>query len=214
MNFYTIARACLGGFFRFIYNIKIIGRENEPTDGAFMVCANHTSNRDVIVVGASFKRQVHFFAKAELFKIPILRHFIKALGAFPVDRQNASASLGPIKMTLSLLEEGKTVGIFPQGTRCPSVDPRETVIKNGVGMIEYHAKVKVVPVLIKTKKWKVVPFRRTYVIIGKPIEYGSFDFANGRGVEFAAASKKIFSSITDLIDTPCGKEKSKKVKDE
>lgn len=200
MNFYTAARACLGGFFRFFYNIKIVGAENEPKDGPFIVCANHMSNRDVVVIGASFKRQVHYFAKAELFKVPVVRHFVKALGAFPVDRQNASASLGPIKTTLGLLEEGNVVGIFPQGTRCPGVDPRQTEIKNGVGMIEHHAKVKVVPVLIKTKGWKVVPFRRTVVNIGKPIEYDEFSFTTGRGPEFAAASRKIFDAITDMID--------------
>ncbi len=198
MNFYTAARACLGGFFRFLYNIRIVGRENEPTDGSFMVCANHLSNRDVIILGASFKRQVHFLAKAELFRVPLLRHLIRALGAFPVDRQHASTVLGPIKTTIGILNDGKTVGIFPQGTRYPGKDPKQTQIKNGVGMIEFHSKSKVVPVLIKTKGWRVLPFKRTYVIIGKPIEYDEFGFTGGRSAEFAKAAELIFSRINDL----------------
>ncbi len=200
MNVYTGLKNCLGWFFRFYYNLKIIGKENEPTDGAFMVCANHLSNRDVAIIGASFKKQVHYFAKAELFKVPIVRHFVKACGAFPVDRNNASASLGPIKTTLNFLKNGEVVGIFPQGTRRPCVNPKDTPIKSGVGMIEFHAKVKVVPVLIKTKKWKVIPFRRTYVIIGKPIDYSEFNFTNGKGTEFSDAANLIFSRITDMID--------------
>lgn len=201
MSFYKVARACLGGFFRKLYRVKIVGAENRPESGPFLICSNHLSNSDVIVVAACFKQQVRYFAKKELFKIPVLKQLISLLGAFPVDRSDASASVSSIKTTLSLLEKGEVVGIFPQGKRYPGMNPKNTKPKNGVGMIEFHAKVKVVPVLLENKKWKICPFRKTVIHIGKPIEYEEFTYSEGKGREFADASELIFTRITQMMDS-------------
>lgn len=201
MSFYKVARACLGGFFRLLYRVKIVGKENRPAQGPFLICSNHMSNSDVIVVAACFKQQVRYFAKKELFAVPGLKQLITLLGAFPVDRQDAASSVASIKNTISLLEQGEVVGIFPQGRRYPGVDPRTTKPKNGVGMIEFHAKVPVVPVLVQNKKWKVAPIiRRTVVHIGKPIAYGELGYTDGKGQEFANASQYVFDRILEQIE--------------
>ena len=106
MSFYSVARKCLGGFFRTIYRVKVTGLENEPMEGPVIVCANHLSNLDVIVMGATLKRPVRFFAKAELFRYPVLKQIVKALGAVPVERQVATNAAAAIKGTLKLLEDG------------------------------------------------------------------------------------------------------------
>lgn len=201
MSFYKVARACLGGFFRRLYRVRIVGAENRPEKGPFLICSNHLSNSDVVVIAACFKQQVRYFAKKELFKIPGLKQLITLLGAFPVDRSDAAASVSSIKNTLSLLEKGEVVGIFPQGKRFPAKNPNTTKPKNGVGMIEFHAKVKVVPVLLQTKNWKLYPLRKTVVHIGKPIEYEEFTYTDGKGRDFADASELIFSRILEMEDT-------------
>ena len=75
------------GFFkpviRWFYRMKVTGGENEPLNVPCIICANHLSNQDVVILGASVKRQVRFFAKAELFRIPLLGPLITALGSFP-----------------------------------------------------------------------------------------------------------------------------------
>lgn len=200
MSFYSVARACLGGFFRRLYRVKIVGKENRPENGPFLICSNHMSNSDVIVVAACFKQQVRYFAKKELFAVPVLKQLITLLGAFPVDRSDAAASVASIRTTIGLLQEGEVVGIFPQGRRHPGVDPRTTTPKNGVGMIEFHAKVPVVPVLVQNKKWKVAPFRKTVVHIGKPIAYEEFSYTDGKGQEFADASRYVFDRILAQVD--------------
>jgi 1-acyl-sn-glycerol-3-phosphate acyltransferase len=109
-------------------------------------------------------------AKKELFKIPLLAGLIRTLGAFPVDR---TGDVGAIKTSVSLLESGKCVGIFPQGTRCPGKAPRETAdrVKNGAGLLVCKTGVSVLPVCLKTKKNKLLLFRRVDLIIGEPIPY-------------------------------------------
>ncbi len=199
MSFYSVAHKCLAGFFRFVYRIKITGKENEPMEGPVLVCANHLSNHDVIILGSSLKRSVRFFAKAELFKVPVVGALVKALGAFPIKRGDAVSATATIKFSVNLLNEGEMVGIYPQGTRCPGVDPRTTTVKGGVGMIAYRSKATVLPVLIRTKNWKCGLFRRTYVTIGKPISFEELGMTAGRGAEFQKASDLVFSRITGMI---------------
>ena len=161
--------------------------------------ANHLSNHDVIVLGAALNRPVRFFAKVELFRVPVLAQLVRALGAFPVERGNASSASAALKNTIHLLEEGEMVGIYPQGARYGGVDPRTTKVLGGVGMVAYHSKVTVLPVLIRTKKWKMGLFRRTYVTIGKPIPFEELHMTGHRGADFLKASDLIFQRITDMI---------------
>lgn len=199
MSFYSAAHKCLAGFFRLIYRVKRTGMENEPTEGPVIVCANHMSDHDVIILAASLKRQVRYFAKAELFKVPVLKQLITALGAFPVERQSAAATATSIKNTIQLLNEGQMVGIYPQGKRYIGVDPRETPVKGGVGLIANHTHAKVLPVCIRTKGWKVKLFKRTYVTIGKPLSFEELGITDGKGDQYQNAAELIFSRITDMI---------------
>lgn len=205
MSFYSVAHKCLAGFFRFVYRVKVTGAENEVAQGPVVVCANHLSNHDVIILGSCLKRSVRFFAKAELFRTPIVGPLVKALGAFPIERGNAVSATATIKYTLSLLEQSEMVGLFPQGARYPWVDPRTTPVMGGIGMIAYRSHATVLPVLIRTKNWKCRFFRRTYVTIGKPIPFEELGMTAGRGAEFQRAADLIFSRITDLIpeEIPC-----------
>ncbi|HHW25500.1 MAG TPA: lysophospholipid acyltransferase family protein [Bacillota bacterium] len=181
-----------------LFNIHITGSENEPPEGGCLVCANHISNFDVIVLAASLKRQLRYLAKAELFRVPILRSIVKALGAFPIRR--GEGDVGAIKTTLKLLEQGEMVGFYPQGTRHIGVDPRGTPIKHGIAMVATRANVPVLPVCIQTKNFKIVPFRRIDVRIGKPIYPEEFGLSARSPDEYKRISEYIFKKITDMIE--------------
>ena len=198
MKGYFILKGIARPVFHLLYRLKFTGRENEPVGEPYILCANHTSNIDGIVAGLAVKAQIHYFAKASLFKIPILRHVVKMLGALPVERESTNGGFQAIKDSIALLKAGECVGIFPQGKRVAGVAPENTETKSGVGMIVYHSKCKVLPVCIRTKKWKPRLFCKTEVIVGKPIEYSEFEFTNGRNGEFDRASEYIFSKTAEL----------------
>lgn len=181
---------------RAIFPIKVVNPENIPTEGGCLVCANHTSMLDVLILSAGLKRQIRYMAKKEVMTVPVLGKFLSALGAYPVDRGGADVS--SIKRTISFLEEGEMVGIFPQGTRHPGVDPATTPIKGGVGMITWHTKATVLPVCIVTKHNRVRPFCRTQLIVGKPIPFDTFGYESGGRKEYLAASERIFADICRL----------------
>jgi 1-acyl-sn-glycerol-3-phosphate acyltransferase len=190
-------RAILGNIFKFFYRIKPHNRENEIFDKPFIVCANHTSMLDVGAIVMSMKTQIRFMAKKEAFKVPVLNWFIKSMGAFPVDRKGGD--VGAIKKAISMLKEGECIGIFPQGTRIPYVNPRETEVKDGVGMIATRAGVGVIPVFIKNKSGKLKVFRRNDVIIGKYISPEEIAFPELSGKEkYKAISEYIFDKVCAL----------------
>ena len=199
MSAYSKLYTVLARPLRAMFMVKVHGAENMPAEGGYIVCANHTSLWDVLILAASLKRQVMYMAKKELFGIPLLGRIITALGAFPVNR--GASDVGAIKKTISLLENGNIVGVFPQGTRYPGKELRSTEVKHGVGLIAYRSKRGAVPVYIRSKKNKVRPFRRAEIYIGEPIEYENFGFDEGGMAEYTAAAEMIFDRICTISES-------------
>lgn len=193
---YQVLKAIVSPIYRLLFNVRVIGKENVPTEGGVLLCPNHLAAVDVISIGAVCPRQITCIAKKELFSIPVLGGLIKALGAVKIDR--GGADVGAIKAAVASIEKGKTVVIFPQGHRCPGVNLASTQIRHGAGLIAYYAKCDVVPVCINIKGGKYSLFRRTEIIYGKPIKYSELGFTGGGRDEYAAATEKIFSRVIEL----------------
>ena len=194
---YRFAYAVLAWIVAFIFNIRVVGRENEPENGGFMVCANHTSGTDPVVICYAFrKHQIRFMAKKELFKVPVVNWLVAMLGAFPVDR--GGGDVGAIKKSVAMIKDGECMGIFPQGHRYRGVDPRETETKNGAALICTKAEADVVPVYIHRKDNRNKLFRRTYVIIGEPISFESLGYDKEGTGEYNRITEIIFDRICSI----------------
>lgn len=198
-KFYTKMKKFFAGIFKRLLRITIVNPENEPTDKSYVVCCNHTSLFDVVVIAIGLKRQVSFMAKKEAFKVPIVNRFIKSMGAFPVDRK--SGDVGAIKKTIEILNQGSCVGIFPQGTRCPYKNPRETDIKDGIGMVAKRADVGILPVAIKTKKGKLKFFRKTEFIVGKYISLDEISLDGSNKEQYDIITKTAFNETCNLLES-------------
>ncbi|MDT8901188.1 lysophospholipid acyltransferase family protein [Anaeroselena agilis] len=137
-----LVRAILYTFFRF----RVNGIENIPPAGGVIIAPNHISNFDPPVIGCALpdSRRIRFMAKTQLFRNPVVRWVVTALGAFPVRRGMADRTA--IRTALALLEQGETVGIFPEGTRSKTGALGRA--EPGLGMIAVKAGVPVVPVAV------------------------------------------------------------------
>ncbi|HOE57488.1 MAG TPA: lysophospholipid acyltransferase family protein, partial [Bacillota bacterium] len=140
---YSFARALLIPIFLFFYNYRVIGRENIPKDGAYIVCSNHVSAIDPIFVGISIPHRMYFMAKVELFKNKLIGALMHGLGVFPIKR--GEADIKGIKTSLKILNRGKVLALFPEGTRNKT---DEAIAEPGIAMIAIRSKTPVVPVAI------------------------------------------------------------------
>lgn len=150
-----------------IFRIRVKGLENIEETDKIIVCANHKSLLDPIFLAISLPQRIYFMAKKELFDKPLLGGILRALGAFPVDR--FGRDLKALRASVSLVNEEKILGIFPEGTRVKEAK-RENV-KDGVAFIALKAKADIMPVeIISTYK----PFRKSEILIKKPISVKDF----------------------------------------
>ncbi|NLY11898.1 MAG: 1-acyl-sn-glycerol-3-phosphate acyltransferase [Firmicutes bacterium] len=161
---YNFLRKLVLKFFDLIYGVRVFGEENIPNKGAAILAANHVSYLDPILVCCCVQRPVHFMAKAELFKYPILRQFFCKLNAFPVKRGMADRSA--IRHSIDVLTQNKLLGIFPEGTRA-NVDEM-LPIQGGAALIAIKTGAPIIPIVVRGVADR--RFRKPMtVIIGEPI---------------------------------------------
>ena len=206
---YKVIYKIFAGIVGVIFNIRVRKLEEESDKGRFIVCANHTSATDPIVICYAFrKHQVRYMAKKELFKIPVLAPLIKLLGAFPVDR--GGNDVGAIRKAVDMVKDGKCMGIFPQGHRYPCVDPRETKTKSGAALIATRAEADIIPAYIVRKNNKFKLFRKTYVIIGERIPFSELNYNKEADGEYARITSFVFDKICTLGEEFEAEQKAKK----
>jgi 1-acyl-sn-glycerol-3-phosphate acyltransferase len=140
---FWIARAIIKVLAVVVWRARATGTENIPLDGPLIVACNHRSYLDPPVMGCFVPRKISYMAKRELFEIPILGAGIRAVGAYPVDREGSATAA--IKRSLEVLRAGGCVGIFPEGGR--NVDG-EKEPRAGVALLASLAKAPVVPAAI------------------------------------------------------------------
>lgn len=156
------------------FPLRVLGRENLPRRGAYILASNHCSHLDPVILGFSARRLLGYMAKDSLFKNPIFGWIITALGAFPLRREKAD--IGSLKEAIDRLERGNGLVIFPQGTRCAAVDAK-TPAYPGIGFLVAKTGVPVIPAYLEGSD-KVLPAKSKKVrrhpvtlIIGKPITF-------------------------------------------
>ena len=142
---YTVGRGVFHALFRWVCGMRIEGLDHVPAEGGVLVASNHQSYLDPPLLAAVVPhRQVHFMAKRELFSVPLLGRFLRSAGCFGVDRGVGDRKA--VDLALALLERGRVVGIYPEGTR--SRDGRLRAGRNGVALLALRAGVPVVPAAV------------------------------------------------------------------
>ena len=194
---YAIVLFLIKIVYTIIYRPRFHGTENIPAKGrSYIVCSNHISANDVIFMAWKLPCQPHYVAKEEIMKNPFLRFFANIFGVIPIRR--GGADVGAIRKAIEAVKEGGVLGIFPQGTRRRGAKPEASQFRSGVGMMAAHAQADVLPMYIKTKGYRIRPFRRVDVYFGEVIKYEELGFKENKFQEFNAASKYVAEKIIAL----------------
>lgn len=195
MRLYRILRFLFYWPLRLLFRIRVVHPERLPDRGGYIVACNHITLADPVVLAAVIKKPIHYMAKAELFKVPVLKQVISVLGAIPVNRQKPE--LSTIKRCIQVLKEGGVLGMFPQGTRIREEDA--AVARSGIAMIASKARADILPLFITAKNNRIRPFRRTTVVVGELIPFDSLDFSNG-SQSYADISGMVIETILRLSE--------------
>ena len=181
INFLLFVIKC---FLKCIFRIRITGVENIPADGGCMICANHISAWDPVVLICCMPRRIAFVSKEEMKSVPVIGWLLTKVGVVFIKR--GSGDIGAIRACLKGIEEGKAIGIFPTGTReriLPDAKP-----KSGATLIAAKSGTKVVPVGINAT-YKL--FSKITINISEPM-----DFAEYKGVKL---NQEMLESKTNEI---------------
>jgi len=182
--------------FRLVYRISATGLENIPERGGVIIASNHASYADPPCIGCIIGREMSFFAKKELFKIPVFSSIIRYTNSIPVDRQGFSR--GALKEIIDRLKGGWAVLIFPEGTRTKTGTFLEP--KSGAGMAAVMADVPIVPCWVEGS-FRAKLFRSKITLHFLPPFKPSEVLAETKKDHYLLVSKKIMCDIINLYET-------------
>ncbi len=182
---------------------KILGRGNVPANRNFIVVANHSSHLDFSLVGyalGAIGEDLRVLAAKDYFFNTPARRFLASnfTSLMPFDRERAQ--LESLEDALAELARGRSVLMFPEGTRSPDGEIHE--FKSGAGYLALRSRCDVLPVLIRGThdvmgKGSLVPRRHPVEVrIGRAI-------AAARLHEVAESSEGAgaYRKIADLMRT-------------
>ncbi len=200
MLYWLLKHLILGPLLWTAFRPWVRGIENVPKDGPVIITGNHLSFVDSIFMPLVLDRQVFFLAKSEYFTTPgikgwFMKLFFTAAGQIPIDRSGGKASEDSLNSGLSVLSDGKQLGIYVEGTRSP--DGRLYRGRTGIARMVLESGAPVVPAVmfgsheIMPEGAKFPKVKRIGIVFGEPM-----DFSRYAGLE---SDRFVLRAITDEI---------------
>lgn len=144
--FYNILQTLIKIYLLIFYKVKIHGDINLLNEN-LIICPNHVSYLDPLLIKDLTKRPIHFMAKKEIFKNSFINYFLNKLKAFPVDRDGND--LKALMNAVKIVKNNNLLCIFIEGTRVKTHDLENA--KPGAILIAHLAKKDILPIYIKRK---------------------------------------------------------------
>ena len=175
---------------KLLFFVRIEGRENLPEDGC-IIMGNHRAWIDPFFLALCARdREIRFMGKKELWGNKVFAWIASQVRGIPVDRGNAD--MASIRLSMTVLKAGHTLGIFPEGTR--SKGDSMLPLQGGASLLALRAKCPVVPIYIDGG-YKL--FHKVVVRVGKPVEME--DLLAGR------ITRETTDALTERIEAAFGK---------
>ncbi len=190
--FYKIGKPVVWPFWKLVYPMRVLGRENYPREGRVVTVCNHYSYTDPIHLIINLPREIRFIGKKELWNSRFLKWVLEHVGAIPVDRGNVG--LSPMKQCLSVLKREEVLTLFPEGRR--NKDNEELMeLKGGMAVFAVMGKAPIVPMMLYRRP-KL--FQRNYLIIGEPIVLEEYYGRKLTEEDFSAIDARISAVLNSL----------------
>lgn len=196
---YNFIKTIFRPLVKFVFKMQFKGLENIPSEGTrYIVAINHTCALDPVF--AACPKQLpplHFMAKVELFKNPIVGWFMTHMYGFPVKRGKGDNSA--IEYGEKIINEGHVMAICPEGKRIKDKNGVPQRAKSGVAVIAKATNASVLPVAICCDG-PIKAGKHVTISYGKLItpEYMRFDKENFGPHDIRNAANLVMDNITAL----------------
>jgi 1-acyl-sn-glycerol-3-phosphate acyltransferase len=156
---------------RRVYRIEVEGGERIPESGPCILVSNHESLADPFFLGVATPRPIHYMSKVELWDNRIVGALMDGFGTFPIERGGGDS--GALRHGIRLLEQGRMLGIFPQGT---SKARRNRPFLRGAARLAFATGSPIVPVCLVNTEKAFRPskprfgFPKVRILVGDPVE--------------------------------------------
>ncbi len=195
----NLSKICARAFLDY----RVIGAEHLLHQGGALLCSNHVSYLDPPLAGISYKEEVHYLARKSLLSNAVARWLFPRLCVVAIDQDRPG--FGGLKTIIKVLQDGKRVIIFPEGSR--SADGRLQPGEPGTGLVVAKAKVPVIPMRIfgahEALPYGSSKFRLSTVtvVIGEPIRFDREPLPEGKDA-YQQISDRIMAAIAALECPP------------
>ena len=144
---FLLTKLCYG-YARLAFRFRVAGRENLPPGGPFLLCPNHQSYLDPLLVVSALPyrifRDAFFVGASEYFATPLMRWFARKINLVAVDPD--TNLLRAMQAGAFGLRHGKVLVLFPEGER--SIDGTVKTFKKGGPILSLHLCAPIVPVAL------------------------------------------------------------------
>jgi len=204
VTYHVVQTLCLV-FLKLFYPYEVENGHSLPKDKGMIVCSNHISNLDPVLINATQNRLLHFMAKKELFKNKLFASIIRKCGAFPVDRGHDGGKA--VSTAEELLKDENCLGIFIEGTRSKTGNLGKP--RSGALRIAFATKKPIVPCFITGKSVFIKPFKKTKISYGEPLTCEELGLIEGTMKEYRAAAEIVMKKIAELREKHTAEFESK-----
>jgi len=105
---------------RALFPMHVVGRENLPKEGPFIIAAgpHRTELESVLLASNLAQYEIHFFAKASYWEKSFMhRWFMNGTGQIPINQSGGRGVEEQINSGADVLRNGGIIAIYPEGTR-------------------------------------------------------------------------------------------------
>ncbi len=192
---YYLTHYTLRIVFWLYFRIEIVNPPRILKNQPVIIAGNHVSMLDPPLAGVSSGYRMWFLARQTLMRKTWAKWLLLALDCIPLDREGAD--IRSIRRVINNLKQGRSVVMFPEGTR--SSDGRLQPMKAGLGFIVHKAQVPVIVTYIHgahqamPKGTRMIFPKKIIVEFSNPIYFNELYTQKG--------SEEIYRTIADQVGT-------------
>ncbi|MCJ7706479.1 MAG: (d)CMP kinase [Anaerolineales bacterium] len=199
--FRAVARPAFRLLFHILCRVEIVGRENVPRSGGYLICGNHLSIVDPPLVVAFWPRAPEAAGAVDVLDRPFQGQLMRWYGGMSVHRGEADRAL--LDEMVRRLRAGLPVIMDPEGRR--SHVPGMQEAHPGAAYVAARAGVPIVPVGVTGTETAIASWKRgrrgsLRMVIGKPITLPPVELRSAsRRKDLRANTNRIMHAVAALL---------------